>query len=101
MSAMHSTKQIKKLNGVRQFNKYIFNHFTMLFAGRFLYGTDTDWCQNILAAKGCILTKQGSIYMAADPRILNAHDALPLLGLYWRLIFKLFKIEHYLTLQQS
>ncbi|MFN8372912.1 MAG: nitroreductase family deazaflavin-dependent oxidoreductase [Anaerolineae bacterium] len=134
MSAAQNLRQPRKLNRVRQFNKRIFNHFTMLFAGRFIYavvehtgrrsgkhyttpivairrdnqiimplpyGTDTDWCQNILAAQGCRLRLHGKVYQVTAPHIVEADMAMPLLYPYWRLMFKRFKIGHYLITQSA
>lgn len=49
------------------------------------YGRDVDWCRNILAAGGAVITWQGQDYAVAAPEVLSTAAAatrLPLSG--WR-----------------
>ena len=43
------------------------------------YGTDTDWCRNLLEARKGGLERLGRRIPVRNPRIVDADDALPLL----------------------
>ena len=43
------------------------------------YGTDTDWCLNVLEAGDCTLETFGRRIAVSNPRIVGADAALPLL----------------------
>ncbi len=43
------------------------------------YGTDTDWCLNVLEAGHCTLETFGRKIAVSNPRIVGADAALPLL----------------------
>lgn len=134
MSAMPHVNQPKRLNRVRQFNRRVFNRFTLTFAGRHVYavvehlgrhsgksyrtpvvaasvgddfimplpyGSDTDWCLNVMSADGCILQHKSKSYHVTAPKIMNAAEALPLLQPYWRFMFRLFDVELFLRVKRT
>jgi deazaflavin-dependent oxidoreductase (nitroreductase family) len=43
------------------------------------YGPERDWVRNVLAAGGCALRRGGRRFDLADPRMLDAAGAAPLL----------------------
>ena len=43
------------------------------------YGTDTDWCLNVLEAGDCTLETFGRSVTVSNPRIVETDAALPLL----------------------
>ena len=46
-------------------------HDDETFVVPLLYGEETDWCQNILAAKTCTIVWQGKAYLAGVPHIVD------------------------------
>jgi deazaflavin-dependent oxidoreductase (nitroreductase family) len=48
------------------------------------YGTDVDWCRNVVAAGRCELEIFGRRVEVENPRIVDAETALPLLPLLLR-----------------
>jgi deazaflavin-dependent oxidoreductase (nitroreductase family) len=44
-----------------------------------LYGTDTDWCLNLVAAGSGTLEQSGRKLEVRDPRVIDGDAALPLL----------------------
>jgi deazaflavin-dependent oxidoreductase (nitroreductase family) len=65
------------------------------------YGSDTDWCMNVMAADGCTLQHKGKAYHVNAPKIMNAAEALPLLQPYWRFMFRLFHVELFLRVKPA
>ncbi len=65
------------------------------------YGTDVDWCHNVLANNGCTLENDGVHYDAVAPAIVPAAEAVPLLPPGLRRMQRLAKIESYLKLDTS
>lgn len=61
------------------------------------YGTQTDWCRNVLAAGRCTLSKNGSIYSLVEPQVLNATEALSQLPLHDRPRWRIFHSAHFLS----
>ena len=41
------------------------------------YGEQVDWCQNVIAAKGCLVAFHGRCYRVSDPEIVDAAAAKP------------------------
>jgi len=62
------------------------------------YGTDVDWCRNILAAGGCVLECGGVRYDARFPMIVGADEALPLLTPSLRRMHRITGVGWYLRL---
>ena len=40
------------------------------------YGTDVDWCRNILAAGQCTIQWHGNSYTVVEPALINAEDVI-------------------------
>ncbi|GAA3420896.1 nitroreductase family deazaflavin-dependent oxidoreductase [Rhodococcus aetherivorans] len=62
------------------------------------YGTDVDWCRNVLAGGGCVLEREGVRYDAVAPVIVPAAEAEPHLSSASRRMHRLFGVESYLRL---
>lgn len=62
------------------------------------YGTDVDWCRNVLAGGGCVLRYDGVDYETVAPAIVPAAEALPSLPPGIRRMQRLARVESYLTL---
>jgi deazaflavin-dependent oxidoreductase (nitroreductase family) len=62
------------------------------------YGTDVDWCSNVLAAGGCTLEQDGVQYDAVAPVIVPAVEARPHLRPAARRMQGIIGAEHYLQL---
>lgn len=65
------------------------------------YGTDVDWCRNILAAGGCTLEHASVRYDAVAPVIVPAAEARPLLPAAARRMQGIIGAESYLRLDIS
>jgi len=65
------------------------------------YGTDTDWCLNVLAAGECTLTTTGRAATLTNPRILDPDAALPLLPALLRPALRLLDLPGYLLLDRG
>lgn len=65
------------------------------------YGTDVDWCRNLLAAGGCALEHHGVRYEAVAPVIVPAAEARPHLPPATRRMQRLIGAESYLRLDIS
>ncbi len=67
------------------------------------YGTDVDWLRNVMAAGRATLLVHGERYTVAQPQVVDAAVAAPLLSPHRRRLFARFGIAHYLKvkLQQS
>jgi deazaflavin-dependent oxidoreductase (nitroreductase family) len=61
------------------------------------YGTNVDWCRNVLAYGGCAIDHQGVRYATVAPAIVPADEAAPNLA-RWRKWFALMGVESYLRL---
>ena len=62
------------------------------------YGTGMDWCRNILAAGGCVVEQDSTLYGTAGAVIVPAAEAVPLLPSGMRRVDRLFGVESYLRL---
>lgn len=62
------------------------------------YGTEVDWCRNVLAAGGCTVEHEGVRFGAAAPVIVPAAEALPILPERMRRMDQLMAVESYLRL---
>lgn len=60
------------------------------------YGTDLDWCQNVVAAGRYELQIFGRRVQVENPRIVDAQTALPLLPLLLRPGLRLLNLPGYL-----
>ena len=62
------------------------------------YGTGMDWCRNILAAGGCAVEHDGTLYETDAAVIVPAAEAVPFLPAGMRRVDRLFGVESYLRL---
>lgn len=60
------------------------------------YGTDIDWCQNVVAVGRCELEIFGRCVEVENLRIVDAETALPLLSLLLRPGLRLLDLPGYL-----
>lgn len=60
------------------------------------YGTRVDWLQNVLAAGRATITVQGQTYEVAQPEVIDAAAALPLMSERRRRTFQRVGIVQYL-----
>ena len=64
------------------------------------YGTDTDWCLNVLHADRCTLETLGRTIRVGNPRIVHGETALPLLPLLLRPGLRLANLPGFLLLDR-
>ena len=65
------------------------------------YGTDTDWCRNWLeAGEGVIETRGGHRTAVANPRIVSADEALPLLPAILRPGLRLLRLPGLMVVER-
>lgn len=62
------------------------------------YGPETDWVRNVLHQGGATLVRGGTSATVADPRIVPASEALPLLPPLIRRAVQVIGVSHYLCL---
>lgn len=62
------------------------------------YGTDVDWCRNVLAGGGCTLEQAGVRYDVVAPVVVPAAEAEPHLTPASRRMHRLFGVRSYLRL---
>jgi hypothetical protein len=62
------------------------------------YGTDVDWCRNIVSAGSCVVEDHGVRYDTKEPAIVPAEVVAPQLPARPRRTFGLFGVESYLRL---
>ncbi|KKC05588.1 nitroreductase [Mycobacterium nebraskense] len=60
------------------------------------YGTGVDWLQNVLAAGHATISSQGDSYDVAQPEVIDAAAAMPMLSADRRRTFSRLGIDHYL-----
>jgi deazaflavin-dependent oxidoreductase (nitroreductase family) len=65
------------------------------------YGTDVDWCRNILAAGSGTLQWHGTTYTVIAPEIVNTESVISELPSLQRAIFRIMKVGSVLKLQLS
>jgi deazaflavin-dependent oxidoreductase (nitroreductase family) len=64
-----------------------------------VYGADTDWCRNVLAARGAVLEHKGHELRLTAPRIIDATAARAMLPLGIWLIHRALGTSGFLTLR--
>jgi hypothetical protein len=68
------------------------------------YGSDVEWCRNILAAGRCHLRREGAAYDLAQPLLVDSSIALPQLPRRYEALLRLFGLNAkkitYLTLRR-
>ena len=65
------------------------------------YGTDTDWCLNVLEAGDCTLETFGRRTAVSNPRIVGADVALPLLPAVLRRGLRAADLPGYMIVDRS
>lgn len=63
------------------------------------YGVDTDWCQNVRAARRFTLTRAGQTYEVGEPQVITAAEALPLVEASLRRKWQRFHIDDFLRVK--
>lgn len=63
------------------------------------YGSDADWCRNVVAHGGCGLERDGVLYDVVAPVIVPASEAAPHLPPFARRMHRLSDIRSYLRLE--
>src|SRR5512132_3455645 len=71
------------------------------FLGSLPYGPGRDWVANVLAAGRCTLQRGGRRFELADPRLLDAAGAAPLLPAALRPALRLVPGIHFLRLSRA
>jgi deazaflavin-dependent oxidoreductase (nitroreductase family) len=64
-----------------------------------IYGADTDWCRNVLAARGAVLVYHGHELRLVNPRVIDAAAARAVLPLGIWLIHRMLGTSGFLTLR--
>jgi deazaflavin-dependent oxidoreductase (nitroreductase family) len=65
------------------------------------YGTDIDWCRNVVSAGRCELKVCGRRVELENPRIVDAETALPLLPFFLRPGLRLLDLPGYLIADRA
>lgn len=67
------------------------------------FGSQSDWCRNVLAAGGCTLRWKEHDYNVTEPRLINRQGALPDARLAFKLPerigFRVLRIKQFLSLR--
>ncbi len=61
------------------------------------YGSDVDWCRNVIAAGSCVLVDHGTRYELDDPRVVPAAEVAADIPARRRRLLGLFGVDAYLT----
>jgi deazaflavin-dependent oxidoreductase (nitroreductase family) len=64
-----------------------------------IYGADTDWCRNVLAARGAVLAHRAHELRLTSPRVIDAATARTMLPLGIWLIHRMLGTSGFLTLR--
>ena len=65
------------------------------------YGTDTDWCLNVLEASNCTLEIRRQKIRVSNPRIVDGEAVLPLLPALLRPGLRVANLPGYLLLDRT
>jgi len=71
------------------------------FAIPLAYGTNVDWCRNILASGNCTLQWHDATYNLVDPEIIGTASVIAQFLPAQQIIFRMLKIEYALKMQLS
>ena len=71
------------------------------FAIPLAYGTNVDWCRNILASGNCTLQWHDATYNLVEPEIIEASSVIAQFLPVQQVIFRMLKIEYVLKMQLS
>lgn len=66
-----------------------------------LYGPQTDWSRNVLAAGGCTMRMAGREYALGYPELIGADRAVPMGDAFHAAVWRLMGIDHFLLLRQE
>jgi deazaflavin-dependent oxidoreductase (nitroreductase family) len=66
-----------------------------------LYGADSDWARNVLAAGSCTLERGGRRVELVDPRMLGADDGMTLVPPPMRPALRLLRVRRFLRLSAT
>jgi len=61
------------------------------------YGTDVDWCRNILAAGQCSIQWHGNSYSVVEPALVNAEDVIAELKPMHQRLFRMIGVKQVLN----
>ena len=64
------------------------------------YGSDVDWCRNVLAAGRCTIKHKGLMYSGYEPVIVDQRAALPAFSGLMQLMFRLLGIREFLWMRR-
>ena len=64
-----------------------------------VYGVDSDWVRNVLAAGSATLEHRGKLIPVSDPRQTASDGAAAHVPLSVRAVLRLLQVEHYLVLR--
>jgi hypothetical protein len=65
------------------------------------YGTRVDWLQNVFAAGATTLSVDGETHDVAEPEVVDAVTAVPMLSPRQRRTFQRVGITHYLKVKRA
>jgi deazaflavin-dependent oxidoreductase (nitroreductase family) len=71
------------------------------YAVAVLYGADSDWVRNVLAAGGCTLFRGGRRVRLAEPQVLDADEGMALVPLPMRPALRLLGVTRILRLSAA
>lgn len=63
------------------------------------YGTDVDWCRNILSAGQCTIQWHGNSYTVVEPALINAEDVINKLSQMRQRIFHMIGVKRVLKVR--
>jgi deazaflavin-dependent oxidoreductase (nitroreductase family) len=66
-----------------------------------VYGADSDWVRNVLAAGGCTLWRGGRRVRLTDPRVLDADEGMRLMPTVMRPALRLLGVTRILRLSAT
>jgi deazaflavin-dependent oxidoreductase (nitroreductase family) len=64
------------------------------------YGSDVDWCRNVLAASRCTIKRNGLMYSGYEPVIVDRRAALPAFSGLMQLTFRLLGVREFLRVRR-
>jgi len=65
-----------------------------------LFGADTDWCRNVLAAGQGTIEWHGLTYPVSRPEVVTAATAQPLLPTWARRLLRALGVRHFLKVDR-
>jgi hypothetical protein len=68
------------------------------FVVAIFFGSDTDWCRNVMAAGTCTLTWKGQTYQLERPEIISGPDVLQAWPVWERIGLRAYGIKDFLWL---